>query len=183
MGFKKSSMPGHWWENTFWRCPCFPGRGQSLLSDIQVESKTQLSKTTVQQDEMISAHGKWWSVGRAGPRTQTSPVHFYPGSSLSYRLPTVWHMSQMTWSQKTAFLQLRGWSDRFVASLDFVFHRPQYFVMLNISDVIWIHSFHSSVNHTNVRHAKVIFFEMTYQPYEHNSSHLISGIKTTFLFR
>lgn len=28
-----------------------------------------------------------------------------------------------------------------------------------------------------------MFFEMIYQPYEHNSPHLISGIKTTFLLK
>lgn len=120
-------------------------------------------------------HGKWWSVGRAGARTRTSPPHFYPGSSLSYRFPTVWHMSQVTWSQKTAFLQLRGWSDHFIASLDFVFHRPQYFVMWNISDVIWIHSFNSSANHTNIRHAKVIFFEILISPM--NTTHPIWSLE------
>lgn len=49
--------------------------------------------------------------------------------------------------------------------------------------MIWIHSFNSSAIHTNVKHAKLIFFEMIYQPYEHKSSCLISKIKTTFLFR
>lgn len=49
--------------------------------------------------------------------------------------------------------------------------------------MIWIHSFNSSAIHTNVKYAKAIFFEMIYQPYEHKSSHLISEIKTTFLFR
>lgn len=50
-------------------------------------------------------------------------------------------------------------------------------------DMIWIHSFNSSTTHTKGRCAQVMFFEMIYQPYEHNSPHQISGIKTTFLLK
>lgn len=45
--------------------------------------------------------------------------------------------------------------------------------------MIRIHSFNSLAIHTNVRHPKVMFLKVIYQPYKYQSSYPISGIKST----
>lgn len=97
-----------------------------LLSDIQVESITQLSWGPVRwHDSCPKANGGQWAELGPEPR----PPHFYPESSLLIECSPFGTFMSMTRSQNAAFLPLRKMVRQLYSFIEFCF--PQTTIFCN----------------------------------------------------
>lgn len=104
----------------------FQGEGKLLIKYSRgVTNPAKLRSSKVQT---VLHNGKWRAVGRSGPELR--PPHFYPGVSFLQTVHHVARLCQWHGPQMLHFCSPERWPDSFTALLDFVFRRPQFFVMV-----------------------------------------------------